>query len=200
MPLPSEVFRARLREVRTLRRWTQADLASALARAGVDLGESAVVRLERGIRGVSLDEAIAIATVLGVSPLHMIVPLDDNGAQLAPALTVSTIDARAWLRGQRPLDQADERLFYAQTPESEAEWMAIAPGASRFKNREDYEASKAKWERELFRAAIGARTLQEPGPDAEDIPVRRQAGDYDQEDLTSTESHDDHGSNPLNLG
>jgi 8-oxo-dGTP pyrophosphatase MutT (NUDIX family)/transcriptional regulator with XRE-family HTH domain len=160
---------------RRLRGWTQADLASALAGAGVDLGESAVVRMERGIRGVSLDEAIAIATVLGVSPLHMIVPVDDNGAQLAPQITVATTDARAWIRGQRPLTETDEQLYYAQAPASEAEWLAIAPGAWRFKSKEDYEATKAKWERDIYRAAIGGRTSQEPGPDAEDIPVRRPA-------------------------
>lgn len=173
MPLPSEVFRARLREVRRLRGWTQADLASALTRAGVDLGESAVVRMERGIRGVSLDEAIAIATVLGVSPLHMMVPLDDNGAQLTPRLAVSTVDARAWLRGQRPLQEADERLFYAQTPESEADWFPFVPGPWRFRDQEDFKATRAKWEREILRAAVGGRNLAEPGPDAEDIPVQR---------------------------
>ena len=166
MALPSEVFRARLREVRRLKRWTQQQLADELASLGVRVDASGITRMERGTRGVTLDDVIAIAAALGVSPLHMIVPLDDNGAQLTPGLTVTTVDARAWLRGQRPLQEADERLFYAQTPESEAEWMAIAPGASRFKNREDYEASKAKWERELFRVAIGARTLQEPGPAA----------------------------------
>ena len=46
--------------------------------------------MERGTRGVTLDDAIAIAAALGVSPLHMFVPLDDNGAQLTPALTVTT--------------------------------------------------------------------------------------------------------------
>ena len=175
MALPSEVFRARLREVRRLRGWTQADLASALASAGLDLGESAVVRMERGIRGVSLDEAIAIAAVLGVSPMHMIVPIDDNGIQLAPQVTVPTTDARAWIRGQRPLTEADEQLFYAQAPVSEAEWLAIAPGAWRSWTREDYQATRAKWEREIYRAAIGGRAPQEHGPDAEDIPVRRPA-------------------------
>lgn len=172
MASPSKVFRDRLKEARKLKGWTQQQLADALASLGVKLDASGITRMERGTRGVTLDDVIAIAAALGVSPLHMIVPLDDNGAQLAPSLTVSTADARAWLRGQRPLQEADERLFYAQTPESEAEWMAIAPGASRFKNREDYEATKTMWERELFRAAIGARTLQEPGPGAEDIPVQ----------------------------
>jgi transcriptional regulator with XRE-family HTH domain len=170
---PSEVFRVRLREVRRLKLWTQQRLADELEPLGVRLDASAITRIERGTRGVTLDDAIAIAAALGVSPLHMFVPLDDNGAQLAPALTVSTVDARAWLRGQRPLDQADEQLFYAQTPESEADWWPLVPGPWRFENQEDFKATRAKWEREIFRAAIGGRVLQEPGPDAEDIPVRR---------------------------
>jgi 8-oxo-dGTP pyrophosphatase MutT (NUDIX family)/transcriptional regulator with XRE-family HTH domain len=193
MALPSEVFRVRLREVRRLRGWTQADLASALARAGVDLGESAVVRMERGIRGVSLDEAIAIATVLGVSPLHMIVPLDDNGSQLTPRLTVPTTEARAWIRGQRPLTEADEQLYYAQAPVSEAEWLAIAPGAWRFKTKEEYQSTRAKWERELFRAALSGRVPQEPGPDAEDIPVQRPAGQAQQPPIVAAIVTSDRG-------
>jgi 8-oxo-dGTP pyrophosphatase MutT (NUDIX family)/transcriptional regulator with XRE-family HTH domain len=170
---PSEVFRARLREVRRLKGWTQQQLADELASLGVRLDASGITRMERGTRGVTLDDVIAIAAALGVSPLHMIVPLDDNGAQLTPSLTVPTADARAWLRGQLPLDQADEHLFYAQTPESEADWFPLVPGEWRFQNQEDFKATRARWEREIFRAAIGGRISQEPGPDAEDIPVRR---------------------------
>ena len=63
--------------------------------------------------------------------------------------------------------------LYAQTPESEADSFPIVPGPWRFENQEDFKATRAKWEREIFRAAIGGRPLQEPGPDAEDIPVQR---------------------------
>jgi transcriptional regulator with XRE-family HTH domain len=82
MPGPSEVFRERLHDVRRLRGWTQQELAAALGEVGVDLGEFAVTRLEKGKRSVSLDEAVAIAAVLGVTPLHMLVPLDDSDVQL----------------------------------------------------------------------------------------------------------------------
>jgi transcriptional regulator with XRE-family HTH domain len=171
MPTPSDVFRARLREVRRLKNWTQADLAAALAGTGLGLGEPAITRMERGSRGVSLDEAIAISAVLGVSPLHMLVPLDDDGAQVAPGQAVSTADARAWMRGLTPLREADERLFYAQTPPSEAEWFPTVPGAWRSEDPETFAATRAKWEREIFRSALSGRLEQ--GPDAEDIPVRR---------------------------
>ena len=118
MPSPSEVFRARLREVRRLKGWTQQQLADALADAGVKLDASAITRLERGTRGLSLDDVLAIAAALGVSPLHLFVPLDnDEELNVAPSLTANALDVRAWVRGQRPLRETDDdRLFYAQTP------------------------------------------------------------------------------------
>ena len=173
MPTPSDVFRVRLREVRRLKNWTQADLAAALAGTGLDLGEPAITRMERGSRGVSLDEAIAISAVLGVSPLHMLVPLDDNGAQVAPGQTVSTADARAWIRGLTPLREADERLFYAQTPPSEAEWFSTVPGAWRSEDPETFAATRAKWEREIFRSALSGQPPGAADTEALDIPVRR---------------------------
>ena len=201
MALPSKVFRDRMREVRRLKGWTQQRLADELELLGVKLDASAITRIEKGTRGVTLDDALAIAAALGVSPLHMLVSLDDNGTQLAPTLTVPTADARAWLRGQLPLDQADEQLFYAQTPESEAGWFPTMPGPWRFEDQEVFKATRARWERDLFRAAIGGRISQEPGPDAEDIPVRRPgtkapvAGRTGEQRRVKdrAESHDDHG-------
>jgi transcriptional regulator with XRE-family HTH domain len=164
MALPSDVFRARLREVRRFKGWTQQQLASALADVGVDLGEPAVTRLERGARGVSLDDVIAIAAVLGVSPLHMIVPLEnDVTADLAPQLPAPVADARAWFRGQRPLRESDDLpLFYAQTPPDD--WDVIEAGSEKLKaelqvmTAEDFEALRLKWEREIYR-----RMAAQPG-------------------------------------
>jgi transcriptional regulator with XRE-family HTH domain len=175
--MPSEVFRARLREVRRLKRWTQADLAAALVGAGMALGEPAITRMERGPRGVSLDEAIAIAAMLGVSPPHMVVPPEDSDTQLTPRLAVPAADARAWIRGQRPLREADERLFYVQTPPGEADWFPTVPGPWRFKNQQDFEDTRARWEREIFRAMAFGLGHLEQGPDAEDIPVHRPGGE-----------------------
>jgi transcriptional regulator with XRE-family HTH domain len=173
MPTPTEVFRARLREVRRLKNWTQAELAVALARAGLDIGEPAITRMERDSRGVSLDEAVAISAVLGVSPLHMFVPLDDDeDSRVTPQMGVAATDARAWARGMRPLGEEDERLFYAQTPESEADWFPTVPGPWRFSNQEDFAAARARWERDIMRSALSGQ----PGTgetEAEDIPVRR---------------------------
>ena len=175
MPLPSEMFRKRLREVRRLRRWTQQDLAEELAAAGVEIGEFAVVRMERGPRGVSLDEAIAIAAVLGVSPLHMVVPPDDDTVQLTPRQAVSAADARAWLRGISPLREADEPLFYAMTPDTEADWLSTMPGPWRSEDPEVFKATRAKWERQILRDAMFPGERSQADTEAADIPVSRSA-------------------------
>jgi 8-oxo-dGTP diphosphatase len=149
---PSEVFREQLRTVRRLKGWTQQQLADALAEIGVRIDASAITRLERGTRGVTLDDVVAIAAALGVSPLHLLVPLD-NSAQLdvAPALSAVAPDVRAWIRGQRPLRETDDdSVFYAQTPDRD--WDVIALGAGgRFESREDFEAARARWERAMLR-------------------------------------------------
>ena len=152
MATPSEVFRARLREVRRLKGWTQQQLADELASIGVRLDASGITRMERGSRGVTLDDVIAIAAALGVSPLHMFIPLDnDDMVNAAPGISADVLDVRAWIRGQRPLrDSDDDRLFYAQTPDRD--WDVIALGAGgRFESREDFDAARARWDRAILR-------------------------------------------------
>jgi len=183
--LPSEVFRRRLREVRQARNWTQPELAEKLSGQGAGITEFTINRIESGKRGLSLDEAVAIAAVLGPSLLHMIVPLEERGrVHLTPQMPVRLLDARAWLRGQRPLQQADEQIFYFQTPPGEADWFPYVPGPWRFENRKDYEATRHKWEREILgRGALPRdRDLLE-GPDAEDIkPIRLASRPLDHDD------------------
>ncbi len=150
MTSPSEVFRSRLREVRRLKGWTQQELSDALKAVGVKLDASAITRLEGGTRGVTLDDVVAIAAVLGVSPLHMIVQLENDALlEVAPEITTGPVGARAWFRGQHTLREGDDvPLFYAQTPEDD--WDAIEPGLQ-FKSQEDFEALRAKWEKEIYR-------------------------------------------------
>jgi transcriptional regulator with XRE-family HTH domain len=171
MSLPSEVFRARLREVRRAKGLTQQDLAEALAGAGEDLSAFAITRMEGGHRDVSLDEAIAIAAVLGVALVHMLVQLNDSSIQLTPRLTVPATDARAWMRGQRPLQEADERIFLFQTPPTEADWWPFVPGPWRMENPEDFESVRAKWERQMFlRPALYERGSYQEETGVMDIP------------------------------
>jgi hypothetical protein len=88
---------------------------------------------------------------------------------------VTASSARAWFRGQRPLRQADERVYYTQTPDSEADWFPFVPGPWRFERAEDYEATRERWEREILRSSSFPLRRHPEDPSAEDIPVRRPA-------------------------
>jgi transcriptional regulator with XRE-family HTH domain len=121
---PSEVFRDQLRGVRERKRWTQLELARVLTE---DLGEethqATITKIEKGTRGVSLDDALRLAAVLDVSPLNMVVP---RGAEpevlLAPELAVTPRRMRQWVRGQRPLRKEGERFYFSEV--SDEEWLA----------------------------------------------------------------------------
>lgn len=152
---PGEVFGTRLQAVRKLKGWSLQQMAGALAELGITLHLTAIAKAEKGQRKVTLDEALAFAAVLGVSPLHLIVPLDnETELRVAPRLTAPALQARQWMRGQRPLtDDDDGRLFYAQTPDDD--WDAIAPGvAARFANRDEFEQARREYERDVTRAAF----------------------------------------------
>jgi ribosome-binding protein aMBF1 (putative translation factor) len=63
---PEQVFAKRMRQVRERRGWSQAKLADWMRTYGVDLHSTAITRIERGERSISLNEASAVAAALGV--------------------------------------------------------------------------------------------------------------------------------------
>ena len=113
---PEAAFRRRLKEARAARGMTQRDLAERLAAIGQPMTQAAVTRIERGERRVSLDEAIAIAAVLDVAPIHLFLPIEGDSAQLAPKLKVPIDRARAWARGQHPLDPSNAASTNSSPP------------------------------------------------------------------------------------
>ena len=85
---PAAMNRAVGTEVKRLRRarqWTQEELADRLREIGVDFSTSAVVNLEAHRRqGVALHELIALAAVLGTSPLALALPDRRAPVELLP--------------------------------------------------------------------------------------------------------------------
>jgi transcriptional regulator with XRE-family HTH domain len=75
---PSEVFAARLRETRQARGLSQSELARQMTDQGRPLSKAALLRIENGQRGLSLDEAMAISAILRVAPALMLSPADDD--------------------------------------------------------------------------------------------------------------------------
>jgi len=100
---PSAVFGARLREIREARGFTQVELAARLEAMGRPMNKAAILRIERGVRGVSLDEALALAAVLFVAPAHLLTPPDGEFVWLTGKLGVDGAGLRNWLLFGHPM-------------------------------------------------------------------------------------------------
>lgn len=122
-----EVFRQRLQEARAARRWTQQQLSEAMAELGSPMDRVTIAKLERGRRQARVEELVALAAALDVSPLYLILPVRlDAKVKLAPKLTLEAIDALRWASGQGPLDRANERTYRFQAPT--VPWVTWTPG------------------------------------------------------------------------
>lgn len=101
------VFRDRVKEERGRRQLTTEELSAFLAdRLGVKLHATAITKLEKGQRGVSLQEAVGLALALGVPLPLMLVPADsEDGYAITPGLDMYPGRALNWmLRGEPALD------------------------------------------------------------------------------------------------
>ena len=96
-PSASEIFARRLRETRLARGLSQAELARQMQERGVAMSKVAVLRIERGERGLSLDEALAFARVLGASPAHLLSPPDGEHVWLIETEGLTGGELRNWL-------------------------------------------------------------------------------------------------------
>ncbi|MFD6822488.1 helix-turn-helix domain-containing protein [Streptomyces sp. NPDC060085] len=93
----------RLRERRNM---TIYSLSGALDKVGRPITPSAVAKIERQQRQVTVDDLAALAVVLGVSPSALLLPLDDstaNSIEVTGGGAVPADVAWDWADGQRPL-------------------------------------------------------------------------------------------------
>ena len=101
---PSEVVGQRLRAARERKPWTQLELATAMTAAGWPIDRSTIAKIESGgVRGenVALNEFLAFAIVLGVSPIYLIVPDSDKARiTLTAEYSLDRETFRWWVSGQ----------------------------------------------------------------------------------------------------
>jgi hypothetical protein len=122
---PSEILREQLPEVRAASkpRLTVRGFAARLAELGMPLDPSIISRIEQGKRGVSLDEALAFAYALSVTPTRLFLPVGRaSPVTIIGDQSFSPPFVRMWARGQRVLDGQDARTWWRET-EDEEEWV-----------------------------------------------------------------------------
>ncbi len=116
-----EVLAARLAGVRQRRGRRQAELAADTEAVGRRMHQTTIARTENAQRDVSVEELVALALALNVSPTNLLLPADgDELVAVTPELHVEPLWVRMWFYGQLalPLD-ADERTFMSEAPDYE---------------------------------------------------------------------------------
>lgn len=126
---PGQIFGRRVEEWRRRRGWTQEQLAAKLRELEYPMVRATVAKIEgRGSRAANarLEDVLAFALALGVAPVHLIVPDDDEAAlAIAPNRPELAPVARAWIRGDWPLGDADANAYLTdETPDSRRERAA----------------------------------------------------------------------------
>jgi transcriptional regulator with XRE-family HTH domain len=90
---------------------TRERLAAACSELGLPLSTAALGNIETGRRGedgrrrrdVTVDELLALAVALDVTPATLLVDLDAPEYAVTPGLVVTPVDALVWLWGYGPL-------------------------------------------------------------------------------------------------
>jgi transcriptional regulator with XRE-family HTH domain len=116
---PSEVFAQRLQETRKARGLTQKQLAEMLTEAGIPMSKTALLGIETGKRGLSLDEALGIAAVLNAVPAHMLTPHEGEMVKVNDHLAIGGLGFREFLRYGFPWSL--DAVPYEALPEAERE-------------------------------------------------------------------------------
>ena len=109
------IVASRIAEIREARQMTFATLASKLAELGHPIPTLGLRRIESRARRVNVDDLVAIAVALDVSPQALLMPEYDT-AILPTALpsNFTAAEARAWMRGDLNLTLESRHDFWLE--------------------------------------------------------------------------------------
>ncbi|MDJ0345951.1 helix-turn-helix domain-containing protein [Streptomyces sp. H10-C2] len=115
----SKAVGANVRNLREKRGLSTYDVAGRLKRVGRPIAPSAVAKIERSERRVDIDDLVALAVVLDVSPNALLLPAVADESRVGITSEVSTSSSRAWqwATGERPLDTSAEAKEWPDSPE-----------------------------------------------------------------------------------
>ena len=108
---------------------SQAKLAQRLTELGLEFTQAAIARLETGrTRNLSIHDLFALAAALDVAPVHLLAgSFTDTDVQVVGNTTLSPRYCRDWIRGRRPLPDADARPYYQQVAAEEHDIYQLMP-------------------------------------------------------------------------
>lgn len=148
VPTPSEVLSTLLPNIRQRLDLTAQAFAERAREVGLKFDRGTVSKIENRLRGVSLDEALAIAAALDVAPVYLFLPRDDRETVAIGDIAVEALRARAWLRGDQQLPGRSDKVFRTEVPESE--WN---------RRNQDLVSVRETWERHRRRYLIAKEKM-----------------------------------------
>ena len=121
---------------------THQKMAEALTAQGWPTNRSTVVRFESGKRGITVDDLVALAVALNVSPGWLLLPPETGNEEipLVGSVTTPAWAAWQWVDGLDPLPTLSEDEGY-NTPEESLAFQAGRPPELR--QREQHPAARA---------------------------------------------------------
>lgn len=100
----SRAVRENHKRLRLSRDMTWAQESRFLKKLGWDIPALALRRIEDGERRVDVDDLMALAVVLDVSPVELLLDEGESGKTDVTGIgTVPSADALAWTKGEKPL-------------------------------------------------------------------------------------------------
>jgi transcriptional regulator with XRE-family HTH domain len=145
---PGTVVADQVRRLRESRGWSQEDLADEL-----DWKQAKVSRLERGSRGISVDDLMALALALNCSPAHLLTPSEPVAITREVVEDASVV--REWVRGQKPLPNQDAPLFWTSLSSKEWEQRESPEISFLLSTVQDYSSAALEGDIEDAIAALG---------------------------------------------
>lgn len=124
---PAKMVAANVRAVRDSRGLHQRELAARLAALGRPLAQTGVSRLEEGQRRVDVDDLVALAVALNVSPSRLLLPDGDmqDLVRPVPEVEVQAWQLWEWLSGLAPLSGEP---FYSRITDLQRDYRDEWPG------------------------------------------------------------------------
>jgi transcriptional regulator with XRE-family HTH domain len=124
---PGAIIGRRVAEERKRQGLSQNDLVERLAAIGRPMDRSNLGRIERGETTGQLDNVVSLAIALGIAPVHLLVPRDDEEmVELTPTHRVPAKTARSWFMGAALLPDSDPHAYVAAMSDEEQNRLALA--------------------------------------------------------------------------
>ena len=120
---PDRVVVEQVRALRERLGLSQEKLAGRLRELGLEFTQAAVARLETGrTRNLSVQHLFALAAALDVAPVQLLAgSFTTQEVPIVGDTTLSPRHCRDWIRGRRPLPDANQNPYYEQVAVEERE-------------------------------------------------------------------------------